>query len=102
MDRLPKACVPQGQRLRAVTMDFALSVWAAPAVRCGWTDAELFALHGGLIPEMARRPLHFLNIAEDAIALMDGRGHVSNWPRKELPDDAAPWWQDPACVAALH
>ena len=94
MDRLPKACGPHGQRLRAITADFALGSWAHEAVRLGWSDADLFALDGGLIPEMSRRALHFRTIGTDAISLIDGKGHPEAWPRPDL-GNAVPWWTHP-------
>jgi hypothetical protein len=101
MDRLPKACGPYGQRLRAITTDFALSCWAYEAVRLGWTDADLFDLDCGLIPEMSRRALHFRSIGEDALCLINGRGEYEEWERRDMTD-AAPWWEDERCVARFH
>jgi len=101
MDRLPKASGAHGQRLKAITTDFALGPWAACAVQNGWTDAQLFALDGGLIPEMTRRALHFRAINEDAISLINGRGAFEEWPRSNI-GDAAPWWEDERCVARFH
>jgi len=101
VDRLPKACGPDGQRLKALTTDFLLGCWACPAVQHGWSDADLFALDGGLIPEMARRALHFRAIGEDAISLINGRGQYEEWERRDMAD-AVPWWGDDRCVARFH
>jgi hypothetical protein len=101
MDRLPKACGPLGQRLRAITADFALGPWAACAVQNGWTDADLFAIDGGLIPETSRRALHFRSIGEDAISLINERGGYEEWERRDMTD-AVPWWGDDRCVSRFH
>ena len=101
MDRLPKACGPYGLRLKTITTDFALGCWAYPAVQHGWTDADLFALDGGLISEMSRRALHFRAINEDAISLINGRGAFEEWPRRDMTD-AVPWWEDERCVTRFH
>jgi len=101
MDRLPKASGAHGQRLKAITADFALGPWAACAVQNGWTDAQLFALDGGLIPEMTHRALHFRAISEDAISLINGRGEFEEWPRPNI-GDCVPWWEDERCVSRFH
>ena len=101
MDRLPKACGPHGQRLKTLTTDFAMGPWSAAAVQHGWTDVQLFALDGGLIPEMSRRALHFRAMAWDFISLINGRGQYEEWPRQEMVD-AVPWWEDEQCVARFH
>jgi hypothetical protein len=101
VDHLPKACGPHGQRLKAITTDFALGCWAYKAVQLGWTDADLFAIDGGLIPEMSQRALHFRSIGEDAISLINGRGAFEEWPRRDMTD-AVPWWEDERCVARPH
>ena len=101
LDKLPKACGPQGQRLRAISKEFARDPWAYEAVRLGWSDADLFAIDGGLIPEMSRRPLHFRAIGEDAISLINGRGQYEEWERRDMTD-AMPWWEDDRCVARFH
>ena len=101
MDRLPKACGPYGLRLKVITTDFALGPWAACAMQNGWTDAQLFALDGGLISELANRALHFRAISEDAISLINGRGSFEEWPRPNI-GDAVPWWEDERCVARFH
>lgn len=101
MDWLPKASSPYGRRLKAITTDFALGSWAACAVQNGWTDADLFALDGGLIPEMTHRALHFRAINEDAISLVNGQGRYEEWERRDMTD-AAPWWEDERCVARFH
>jgi hypothetical protein len=93
MDRLPRACGIESQRLKAITLDFAFGCWAYDAVRLGWTDGQLFALDGGLIPEMARRPLHFRSIGENTIHVINGRGAYEEWPRRDMTD-AAVWWLD--------
>lgn len=102
IDRLPKACVPRGARLRALTSDFALGPWAYPSVQSGWSDVQLFALDGGLIPEMSRRPLHFRSIAAEMIVLVNGKGTLEEWQRQDMPDSAGPWWNDEKCVGRLH
>ncbi len=104
MDRLPKACGIDAQTLKAITMDFALGCWAYEALRLGWSDADLFAIDGGLIPEMSRRALHFRSIGEDAIHLINGRGVYEEWPRRDMTD-AVLWWRDDRCVGghdAVH
>jgi hypothetical protein len=100
-DRLPKACGPHGQRLKVITEDFALGPWAACAVQNGWTDADLFALDGGLIPEMAYRALHLRAISKDTISLINGRGAFEEWPRPNA-ENTIPWWEDQRCVARFH
>jgi hypothetical protein len=104
VDKVPKACGPQGQRLKVLTADFLLGCWAYEALRFGWGGADLFAIDGGLIPEMSRRPLHFRSIGEDMIFLINGRGAYEEWPRRDMTD-AVPWWQDDRCVGdgyAMH
>jgi hypothetical protein len=101
VDRVPKACGPQGQRLKALTTDFLLGCWAYEAVRLGWSDADLFAIDGGLISEMSRRPLHFRSIGEDAICLINGRGAYEEWERRDMTD-AVPWWRDDRCIGGGH
>jgi hypothetical protein len=101
MDRLPNACGVQGQRLKTLTTDFAEGRWSAPAVENEWTDAQLFALDGGLIHEMCRRALHFRAIGWDSISLINGRGQYEEWPRIDM-GDALPWWDDDRCVARFH
>jgi hypothetical protein len=101
VDRLPKACGAQGRRLKALTEDFALGPWSYPAVLNGWDDAQLFALDGGIIPEMSRRALHFRSIECELIVFINGRGEFEEWHPKEMTD-ALPWWQDDRCVGRFH
>jgi hypothetical protein len=101
VDKVPKACGPQGQRLKALTTDFLRGCWAYEAVRLGWSDADLFAIDGGLIPEMSRRPLHFRSIGEDAICLINGRGEYEDWERRDMAD-VVPWWRDDRCIGGSH
>jgi TubC N-terminal docking domain len=101
MDRLPKASGAEGLRLQAVTKDFARGPWSYPAIRCAWSDAQLFGLDGGLVPEMSRRALHFRSIAEQVIVLINGRGQLEEWPRLDMPG-ALPWWEDERCIARFH
>jgi hypothetical protein len=96
IDRLPKACSPQGARLRALTSDFALGPWASPCVQSGWSDTQLFALDGGLIPEMSRRPLHFRSIAAEMIVFVNGKGMLEARWSQDIQDSAGPWWIIPS------
>jgi hypothetical protein len=54
MDRLPKSCSAEGERLKALTIEFALGVWSWPCVQSRWSDLALFHFTRGLIPEMSR------------------------------------------------
>jgi TubC N-terminal docking domain len=104
MDQLPKACGIDAQKLKAITIDFAIGCWAQEAVRLEWSDADLFAIDGGLIPEMSRRALHFRAVGEDAIGLINGRGAYEVWQRRDMAN-ALPWWRDGRCVGgrdAVH
>lgn len=101
VDRLPGANNPAGARLKTFTKDFALGPWAYSCIQAAWTDPELFDINRGLVPEMARRALHFVNVSEDAITLMNGRGSLENWTHKDT-NDACPWWEDPTCVASFN
>jgi hypothetical protein len=102
IDRLPRVCGLQGARLRALTSDFAIGPWAYPCVQSGWHNAQLFALDGGLIPEMSRRPLHFRSVAAELIVLVNGKGTIEEWRHQDMPDNAGPWWNDERCVGRLH
>ena len=101
LDRLPLTGGAERLRLEMLTRDFALSPWAYACVQCGWNDAQLFSLIGGLIPETARRTLHFRAVSEETIALINGKGQLEDWPRRETPD-SEPWWQDERCVKRFH
>jgi hypothetical protein len=101
LDRLPLAGGAERLRLEILTRDFAFSCWAYACVQCGWNDAQLFSLIGGLIPEMSRRTLHFHTVGENRLVLIDGRGQIEEWPRRETPD-SEPWWQDGRCVKRFY
>jgi hypothetical protein len=93
LDRLPEARTDLGWKLEQLTEEFWLGPWAHAALAAGWSDAELFALDGGLIPEMTRRTLHILQIDGGSAKLMTGRGVIEIWPRHAL-SSASPWWAD--------
>lgn len=101
MDRLPKACGSQAAKLKVITQDFALGPWAAEFVRLGWSDGDLFALDGGLIPETSRRALYFRKVGADAVSLINERAAFEDWPRPDA-GDALPWWEDRRCVTRHH
>jgi TubC N-terminal docking domain len=102
MDGLPKACRPEGKRLKALTEDFALGVWSYPCVQSGWSDLQLFAFTAGLIPEMSRRALYFRCIAEDVIVLFNSKGALEDWRWQHMRDDAVVWWEDEKCIGRFH
>jgi len=98
-DNPPRSCSHVWSDLADKTSDFALGVWAYPAVIAGWGDSALFAIDEGLIPAKLRRGLHLMKIDADAATVMTGKGELQHfrWPRTTQP----PWWQDPR-VAAHH
>lgn len=94
LDNLPDPTEVDEQKLLPASKKFALSVWAHPALAAGWTDAELFALPVGLIPQMALRNLHLLDIDESGATLMTGRGLVETYePSRFRSGRYRPWWQ---------
>jgi hypothetical protein len=101
LDRLPLTGGAERLQLEILTRDFALGPWAYACVQAEWADSQLFSLIGGLIPEMSRRTLHFLRIGADRLVLINGRGQLEEWPRRETPD-SEPWWQDGRCVKRFH
>jgi hypothetical protein len=79
--------------LCAASIDFALSPWAYPAVIFGWSDADLFGLPAGLIPQRKRRTLHLLAMDAHGVTLMTGRGIVATFERGRFRcSDQRPWW----------
>ena len=98
-DNPPRSCSHVWRDLADKTSDFALGVWAYPAVIAGWGDGALFAIDEGLIPEKLGRGLHLMKIDADAATVMTGKGELEHFrrPRTTQP----PWWQDPR-VAAHH
>jgi hypothetical protein len=74
------------------TSDFALSVWAYPAIMTGWSDGALFAFEEGLIPEKLRRRFHWMKIDADAATVMTGRGEIEHFRRPRTFGE--PWWSD--------
>jgi hypothetical protein len=98
-DNPPRSCSHVWRDLADKTSDFALGVWAYPAVTAGRGDGALFAIDEGLIPETLRRGLHLMKIDADAAAVMTRKGELELFrrPRTTQP----PWWKDPR-VAAHH
>lgn len=68
-------------QLAIATQHFALSVWVHPALAAGWSDGELFAAKGGLIPDIARDRLHILALDGGTATVMTGRGRIEVKPR---------------------
>jgi hypothetical protein len=79
-------------QLATATQRFALSVWAHPALAAGWSDGELFAASGGLIPDVARDRLHILALDEATAIVMTGRGKIEVRPRPRPCVQTSPWW----------
>ena len=79
-------------QLAIATQHFALSVWAHPALAAGWSDGELFAASGGLIPDVARDRLLILALDEATATVMTGRGRIEVRPRPRLCVQTSPWW----------
>ena len=98
-DNPPRSCSHGWRDLADETSEFAFGVWAYPAVIAGWSDAALFAIDEGLIPEKLHRGFHLMNIDGNTATLMTGKGELEHFrrPRTTQP----PWWQDPR-VAAHH
>jgi hypothetical protein len=78
--------------LATATQHFALSVWAHPALAAGWSDGELFAAKGGLIPNIARDRLHILALDGVTTTVMTGRGSIEVRPRPKRCAQTPPWW----------
>jgi hypothetical protein len=94
LDNLPTPAGADERKLLSTSKTFALSVWAHPALAAGWTNAELFARPGGLVPQMALRNLHLMNIDETGATLMSGKGIVENYERSRFQGgDERPWWR---------
>ncbi len=93
LDDLPEPVDADEKKLLPASKKFALSVWAHPALAAGWSDGELFGRPTGLVPQMALRNLHLMNIDESGATLMSGRGAVETYERARFrSDDNHPWW----------
>jgi hypothetical protein len=94
LDNLPTPADADERKLLSASKKFGLSVWAHPALAGGWTDAELFARPGGLVPQMALHNLHLMNIDETGATLMTGRGIVETFERSRFRSGRNKlWWQ---------
>jgi hypothetical protein len=94
LDNLPTPAGADERKLLSASKTFALSVWAHPALAAGWADAELFARPAGLVPQMALRNLHLMNIDETGATLMTGRGIVETFERSRFRSGRnKSWWQ---------
>jgi hypothetical protein len=91
-DNPPRHSTKTWKDLADETSDFALSVWAYPAIMTGWGDGALFALDEGLIPEKLRRRFHWMKVDADAATVMNSKGEIEHFrrPRTTSP----PWWNN--------
>jgi hypothetical protein len=96
-DNPPRKASKIWQDLADATAAFALGCWAYAAVMAGWSDAALFAIDEGLMPEQLRRGLHLMNIDANAATVMNGKGELEHFRRPRTSSPA--WWQDPRVAA---
>ena len=99
-DNPPCPCSKAWRDLADATADFALGVWAYPALIAGWGDGALLAVDEGLVSEKLRRGFHLMNIDSNAATLMTGKGELEHFRRPRTA--APPWWRDPRVAIAAH
>jgi len=96
-DKPPPQASTQWKALADVTERFALGCWAYACVSAGWTDEQLFAIDGGLIPAMHRKNHYLMMADESAATVLTGKGKLHKFCRPMIYDP--PWWDDPRTVA---
>lgn len=96
LDRLPEARTPEVERLAQLTFEFALgnmAHWGRAAIVSGWSDAELFAMDSGLIPEMNQRGMRLDEVTERFAWLARGEREFERVDRPQNTEQP-PWWRD--------
>ncbi len=96
-DNPPRHATIIWKDLAGATADFALGVWAYPALMTGWSDSALFAIDEGLIPHMARVGVMLMKLDSDGAAFLNGKGEIEFFRRPRTAQ--SPWWQDPRVSA---
>jgi hypothetical protein len=82
----------EGRRLLRLTRNFAASSWAPIFIEAEWSDADLFALDGGLIPILNRPNPRFAAIREDEAVFIGIGAKLEHFMRPH--SNGVPWWED--------
>jgi hypothetical protein len=97
VDNPPRNCTKTWKDLADATEAFALGCWAYAALMAGWSDAAIFAIDEGLVPQQLRRGLHLMNIDVSAATVMNRKGELEHFRRPRI--SSPPWWQDQRVAA---
>jgi hypothetical protein len=102
LERL-KARDELGKRLIDATRLFAHSFASQQAINCGWSDPELFALDGGVVPRIVYERSRGFSIKEftpENVKVQDNHSNMLTWRRPDCAGKPV-WWQDPRIIAEI-